>query len=158
VQEPSGEATVVAPERFPDIYRIHEERYAHGYGEGGVVSAVRERIEEGIGQLELGDRVRPDARLFLLANFCEMIVLPIERLGSTTGSAIPIEEDELFRRVTYDTITILSRAAEINRGRARRSEDDRISGHDVLDATSQKWDDLMLASRGFWLAFHLPTL
>src|SRR4051794_32920686 len=74
--------------------------------------------------------IRPDAELFLVLNFYELVVLP------STG----VEPDEapslVFDAIPGDVRLIVESAAQ----RAASLGDVEISGHDVLQAISANWE------------------
>ena len=126
------------PDFYP-IYRDLYERYVREHsGEEAprqLLSEITGAIDRAAAYLQLGERFRPDARLFLLINLHQMVLLPLAR-----ASAIPPE----FRdSLNEDVQAILRRALE-NGGR-------EISGHAVLKAVDQLWKVLrMTPGDGAW--------
>ncbi|HEX8948370.1 MAG TPA: hypothetical protein VF790_05370 [Dissulfurispiraceae bacterium] len=84
-------------------------------------------IDAAIGELGLTKRIRPDARLFLLVNLHQMVVLPL-----SSGVEPGLERADLEATLERDVTTILRNAAE-------RAEGSEISAHAILDATADTW-------------------
>jgi len=82
-------------------------------------------------------RVRPDAKLFLLTNLFQMVVLPAWLAGRVQDPSLP---SFLF----VDTVQILKQSA------AETSEDGEISSHAVLKAVDKNWQKLNLSSLKLW--------
>lgn len=103
---------------------------------------VKQVIDQVIEELNLRERVRPDARHFLLVNFHQFIVAP----AYLASPRLNINAAEVFDVLRDDTRTILRASEELSRERERGE----ISGHIVLDALSSRWDKLKSTFYEFW--------
>lgn len=102
---------------------------------------VTEAVESSVSTLGLVERVRPDAKHFLLVNFHQMVVLP---LAHPEAEGIGPPPPELEKILAEDTITILSEASE------RSRDADEITAADVLTAISTLWDRLGVSQFRIW--------
>lgn len=117
---------------YADLYDRYGEEFADD--ERRLVGRVRDLIEAAVSGLQLQpERLRPDARLFLLVNYYELLVLPL-RLGTS-----PMDEEEIFSRLGSDATHTLAKAAETT---------GEISGHLVMSTVSTEWDELQLGLGG----------
>jgi hypothetical protein len=135
---------------FYEIYRDLEERYrasrypyllgAEVLFRPGVVGprTIEDAISDALGDLGLSSQqLRPDARLFLLVNLHEMIVLP---LSASPGR---LEGQRLAELLRNDVRTILEAARE-------PTGNNEISGHAVINAISRVWDKLRATELDVW--------
>ncbi len=83
-----------------------------------------------------GRRLRPDAKLFLLINFLQMIVHPVSLAGRRNQS-------DLRRILFADTVSLLKEAAGETRDRD-------VSSHAVLKALTKNWMKLNLSALKLW--------
>jgi hypothetical protein len=83
-----------------------------------------------------GRQLRPDAKLFLLINFLQMIVLPVSFARRTS-------EADLGQALFVDTVSLLQDAAEETRDRD-------VSSHAVLKALTKNWNKLNLSALKLW--------
>jgi hypothetical protein len=113
---------------FEDLYK----RYLHGEApDKGSLQAlgwIGEEIDQAVADLGIGERIRPDARLFILVNLHQMIVSPLLKVRE-----IPLEE--LRAMVAKDLQTSLRQALQGG---------GEISGHAVLNAVHHLWKHLEL--------------
>jgi hypothetical protein len=86
---------------------------------------------------ERGVRLRPDAELFLLLNFREMIARPLDARGSVEV------RDELRGGLEHDIWTVAEAAAE-------DAEEPEVSGHQVVNALSKTWYRMITLRWGIW--------
>ena len=97
-------------------------------------------LENAIFDIEekIGKRLRPDARLFLLANFHLMIMLPMTHPMSTTSA------EELTDAIRSDIHSIVNTAAE------KSINEPDVSGGAILRATAQLWNTLKTNAQNIW--------
>ena len=81
-------------------------------------------------------RLRPDAKVFLLINLLQMVAVPV--LASGKGRNL-----ELGRLLFDDTITLVRRAADQAKGQ-------EVSSHAVLTAVANNWQKLKLSDLKLW--------
>jgi hypothetical protein len=130
-------------------YPIYEDLYTkHSSGmpepkEAELADRTREVIEGVIAAKGFSDKMRPDAKLFLLSNLHQSFVTPLVK-------AQKLSEDEILGYLHSDTETILRKAEKIAVERAEGQEDAVVSGHIALDALSQSWDEMDLAKPEIW--------
>jgi hypothetical protein len=138
---------------FYDIYRGLEERYRVSesvwrlgplqdprlpFPIGGI-QLVEDAISDTLIDLRLGsDKLRPDARLFLVTNMYQMIFLPI-----ASSSERKMDGGDISKLLRADLRTILDTAQE-------QSSDEEISSHAVFNAVSQVWDKLRATELDVW--------
>ena len=127
--------------RFYDIYnKIYWEYGTElGLAQGNRAQEIRDRIDNAIDEQSLSERVRPDARLYLLVNFHRLTVVPLIEGGS-------LSTDEISNHLSDDIGTILRRARDLADSREKKE----ISGHVIADAVSEDWDKLKLSSTSAW--------
>jgi hypothetical protein len=89
---------------------------------------IADAIDQAIADLHLRRRIRLDARHFLLLNFDQMVVLPLEQSQT--------EVEDLPGIVSQDLHTILAQAAE---------DYQVISSHAVLDAAAEVYESAGVA-------------
>lgn len=110
-----------------------------------------------------GDRVRPDARYFLLLNFYEMVLRPIALVGRLDDEAQGrLSRENLREDINHDIDLILETAEEyasegdeqprdhwghLPAERERRRE---ITGHSVIDAIHSAWDKIKFNEYLYW--------
>ena len=131
--------------RFHDIYDNLYSEYGNelGSAQAELAQQIRVRIDNAIDELYLSERIRPDAKLYLLVNFHRLVVMPLIEGGS-------ISTDEVFGYLSNDVGILLRRARDL----ADSREAEEISGHLMVDALSDVWDELRLLGadpiRFFW--------
>jgi len=81
-------------------------------------------------------QLRPDAKLFLLINFLQMVVIPVSLAGKR-------QETDLGRSLFADIVSLLKEAAGETTGRD-------VSSHAVLKALTKYWMKLNLSSLKLW--------
>ena len=89
-------------------------------------------------------RLRADAKYFLLLNFMQMVFAPVRLLGRDVTA-------ELTSSLVADINLVVNEAArrqQILPGLAAEQSD--VSGHAVLEAVSNRWRDLNLSSFRIW--------
>jgi hypothetical protein len=131
--------------RFHDIYDNLYREYGNelGSAQAELAQQIRVRIDNAIDELYLSERIRPDAKLYLLVNFHRLVVMPlIEGESISTNEALGYLSD--------DVGILLRRARDL----ADSREAEEISGHLMVDALSDVWDELRLLGadplRFFW--------
>lgn len=109
---------------------------------------IAESIDASIQQLDLADRVRPDAKYLLLINFYQMIVLPI-LFARRLDKASEYNAESLRPDIQSDIQTILKSASvrEIQRNGDVVKE---ISGGRILSEIAALWDELRVARVEVW--------
>jgi len=109
-----------------------------------LIAAADDRLHE-----ERGVRLRADAKLFLLVNFRELIVRPLDVMGS------PAEREELRSVLAGDIRRVALAAADSGdtdypvRSRDPK-EPDGISSHAVVNGLARNWDQVASLRPGFW--------
>jgi hypothetical protein len=128
--------------RFHDIYNDLYTEYGDELSpaQADLAQEIRVRIENAINESYLSERIRPDAKLYLLVNFHRLVVVPLIEGGG-------LSTDEILGHVSHDVGTILRRARDL-------AEAEEISGHVVVDALSDVWEESRLLQAGpvrsFW--------
>jgi hypothetical protein len=138
-----------------DVARVYDQMYS-SYGDSrdwlGIqaepqeiftADVVRKSIESTTAELELENQLRADARLFLLVNFHELILIPLLRTGRT-------DVDQSTARIQHDLIRILDTARSLAHSRSPAGSEVYVSGHTVVDALAASWNELELTSTGIW--------
>jgi hypothetical protein len=95
------------------------------------IEAIAERLPA-----ETGKTLRADARLLLLINAWQMVLQPILEVRERQPGVVVGE-------VLADIELVVARAAE-----APHIEE--ISGHRIVDALSDSWDQLRIGAWGLW--------
>jgi hypothetical protein len=102
--------------------------------------AERETFGGGTDQLNVspyaGRRLRPDAKLFLLINFLQMIVIPVILARRQDGP-------DLGRILFADTVTLLKESAD-------ETNETDVSSHSVLKALTKNWQRLNVSALKLW--------
>jgi hypothetical protein len=108
------------------------------------------------------DRVRPDARYFLLVNFYEMVLRPIALVGRKDDEVQQqLSRESLRENLKHDVDLILETAEEYAREPVEQprtywqapAEHERIreiTGHSVLDAIHSAWDKIKFNEYLYW--------
>ena len=131
--------------QFHDIYDNLYREYGDELSptQAQLPQEIRVRIDNAIDELYLSERIRPDAKLYLLVNFHRLVVMPLLEGGS-------FSTDEGFDYLSDDVGILLRRARDL----ADSREAEEISGHLMVDALSEVWDELRLLGadplRFFW--------
>jgi hypothetical protein len=128
--------------RFYSVYQTHYLSYGEELDPRRRELALRTRdiIEEAVEGWYVSERIRPDAKLFLLVDFHRLLVMPLVESGRMTP-------DEDFGRLGDDTGFIISSARDL----ADRDQEEEISSHRVVDTVSQEWDNLQLTRESIWM-------
>ncbi len=132
----------------PQFYGIYErlfESFGREFAEPEqqqLAQDAKQIINEAIDELRLYERVRPDARHFLLVNFHQFVLVPAYLAGDRLG----ISKDAVLDSLRTDARTILRDSEELSRQR----EKPEISGHIVLNSISNSWDRLKSTFYEFW--------
>jgi hypothetical protein len=112
--------------------------------ESRVLRWITEAIEYAISELRLTKEVRPDAKLFLLVNLHQLVVLPLLHPESKKISNI-----ELRDMLKNDVIHILRSSLE-SKGGYRDNQKHEISGGLILKTIAQIWGELGLNKLEVW--------
>ena len=119
---------IVETRHFETTFESLSEAYLKAHLGDEPLRWIAEAIDRSIADLGIQQRIRQDARHFLLVNLHQMVVLPQDRAGRMDG--------ELWSLLRNDVKVILAKAAE---------SAGEISAHAVLDATAGVYDSLVLA-------------
>jgi hypothetical protein len=125
-----------------DTYRVAARRFVLPAAPGFIhprvqVETVIEAVDAAASELALADRLRPDARYFLVINLYQMIALPFEHPDA------PTRPHDIVRELRADAKAILGEA----RGDAGTGE---VTGHDVASAVPKVWQQLRTAKWELW--------
>jgi hypothetical protein len=132
---------------FDRAYRDLADLYRIGQRYWGLVQPTRRRsdvrlvddaITEITSELGLRDRLRSDARFFLLVNLHQMVLLPL-----SYSEQMPRPRASLEKDIRDDIRTILETAGE-------QSNQREISGHIVINVLSNVWKDLRVTKLNLW--------
>jgi hypothetical protein len=99
---------------------------------------VDDAISDITKELGLGNRLRSDARFFLLVNLYQMVLLPL-----FYSEQMPRPWASLERDIRDDIRTILETAGE-------QSNQREISGHIIVNVLSNVWKDLRVTKLNLW--------
>jgi hypothetical protein len=102
------------------------------------IHIIDEVITQVVNELNLQERIRPDARFFLLVNVDQMIVMPLSYSGNLRVDRQPLNE-----MIRTDVRTILRTASE-------RVDQQEISGHRVVNVLSEIWGRLDISKLDVW--------
>lgn len=108
---------------------------------------VKNIINATIESLKLKVVVRDDAKLFLLINFTELIVIPVIERFSQEPSDIYINEDAFWEDVERDIGFILDYAQRQKKGGKNINE---ISSHSILKAINSQWNNILTLRIELW--------
>lgn len=109
------------PAEFDDARRIHD-----------AVARVSARAKE-----TWGVSLRADAELFLYLNAWQLVFRPVVAVRRVPAS-------EVQRRIESDMELVVARAARSSPAQAE------ISGHQIVDALAESWDELEISSFELW--------
>lgn len=112
---------------FEEIFESLYAAYLKAHPGDEPLTWIAEAIDRSVADLGIEQRIRWDARHFLLVNLHQIVTLPMDRAGRMDG--------DLWSLLRNDVKVILARASE---GAAE------ISAHSVLDATSQVYGSLVV--------------
>ena len=101
-------------------------------------------IESVIGKMKLGNKVRPDAKHFLLVNIHQMVVLPYSKFVDQ-GNGMVREGDFDWQQAIREDVEMI-----LNEVSPDISQEGEISGHDVIESVSKVWDKLKSSSAQIW--------
>lgn len=107
-------------------------------------------IDDKIRSLNLTERIRPDAKVFLATNFDVLIVTPLMHFGE-------VDSNILQQNLSEDIKSILVSSAQVSNLRNRRNgtildpiNQYEISSHDVLIAIQSIWSLLLTLRIEVW--------
>lgn len=92
-------------------------------------------------EMEENYPLRPDAKMFLISNFNQMIVKPIIYLKQENN--IDITTGDLLRTIAKDLNTILKYSLKIKK-------EEKISGHEMMKAIDNLWPTLESTKYELW--------
>lgn len=121
------------PERMPITFRADE-----------ILRRIKSSVDRGVERANLSNRLRPDARLFLLVNFHQLFLLPLYYVRGWSG-----EYEEYVNAVDPDIDLILKEADKSAR-KAGYEEKPEITGRHILDAVHNLWKELRLNRFEIW--------
>src|SRR5438445_306644 len=125
---------------YRDLYKSYERTTARDFllrpSRARVTRLISESIEVAAHEAIPSLTVRPDAMLFLLVNFNELVAKPLLH----TKAPPPKTPDDIARIVRGDVRTILSGAA---RG---KGQDREVSAGDVIRSVGQGYENLGVRS------------
>jgi hypothetical protein len=101
------------------------------------VSKIGDLIDKVADSLDLSETLRPDAKLYLLVNYHNLLVTPL--MQSETMS-----EEVLFDTLEQDLVLALRRAKK----QADWADRDTISGHLMLSTIDEVWSQSVLLGGG----------
>jgi hypothetical protein len=106
----------------------------------GLDDALRQMIKEADQRLrsEHDRALRPDAKLFLLINFRDMIARPLDAVGDDN------DRQQLREGLASDVWTVTDAA-----GRAG-PPDSEVSSHEVVNALNRNWDQMVTLRTRLW--------
>jgi hypothetical protein len=104
------------------------------------IKIVNDALENAIRDTGVERKLRPDARLFLLVNVHNMVVLPLSFAGEMPPQRVTIE------MLSEDLRLILKDAS----ARAEQLQEEEISGHMVLNVLSEVWGKLRITEWQLW--------
>jgi hypothetical protein len=136
----------------PEYERYYNERLAQLVSSSRVAavspfySDVALAVERGIEQAALPQpyQVRPDAKLFLVINFEELVVLPTRTVESSAASD-PLP-DLVNAEIPEDVAIIVNGALR----RAAAEGDTDITAHDLMQVIAANWEQLGFAQPWRW--------
>ena len=108
---------------------------------------VKNIINTKIESLRLKVEVRDDAKLFLLINFTDLIIIPVIERFSQEPSTIYINEDDFWEDVERDITFILDYA---QRQQKRGKNIGEISSHSILNAINSQWNKILTLRIELW--------
>ena len=88
-------------------------------------------VEKAISELSLSERIRPDAKLFLMVNVNQLILIPYRKVSPEFGSV----------GMLVDDIRVILKCA---RGIAQDRGRERIIARDVVEATGITWRSVLM--------------
>jgi hypothetical protein len=112
---------------FESIFESLYANYLEAHPGDEPLQGIAEAIDRSITELGIEQRIRWDARHFLLVNLHQVVTLPMDRAGRMDG--------DLWNLLRNDAKVILAKAAE---------KPGEISAHAVLDATAAVYGSLVL--------------
>jgi hypothetical protein len=124
-----------------------------------IVEDVRKAIDEA--EATQSAKLRTDAKYFLLLNFVDMVLLPIsivrEKRFNEPGSNI-ISEEKMRSDLAHDVREIINEAvrkkndevAELPWSERNKPEHKEISGHNVIDAIGNIWNEMKFNDYLYW--------
>jgi hypothetical protein len=127
------------PEYFGRRIGLFRKRRLPPFADMRTVRMIDNAIIEAQGELGLGDRVRPDARLFLLVNLHQMVALPVAGVSGRYREP----QSRVEEYVRQDVRDILEAAKE-------ESKDAEVSGHAVVGALARIWEKLQINKLEVW--------
>jgi hypothetical protein len=128
----------VREEYYPEFNRLYR-NYGEDDGDLPLIRRVRNVIDRAANAAELeGLPLRPDARLFMLVNLHQLVVLPM------TEGPEQVKPDDLFPRLDADVRRLLLLLREEFREHAA------VSSHAVLAALATHWSTFHFSGLNVW--------
>jgi hypothetical protein len=137
----------------PVLDKLTKERF------DAIVEDTRKAIDEA--EANQSAKLRTDAKLFLLVNFIDMVLFPIsfvrEKRSNDTGLTI-ISEEKMRSDLKHDIREIIKEAvnkknrevADLPWPERNKPEHREISGHNVIDAISNVWNEMKFNDYIYW--------
>lgn len=123
-------------------YRRHEIRYSV-LGDYELISLMENLVDQAIDEIEMTEYLRPDAKLFLLANLHLIVALPLSFPTSPTKFTLEIQED-----IKKDIKVVLNASRqELKKIDSTRKD---IAASHILWGTAKVLDNLTLKSWRIW--------
>lgn len=109
----------------------------------GVLPRITAMIEDAERRTKAPHRLRPDARLFLVVNFHQMVSRPLQ-----LGNVLP--DEQLLQLIHHDLRIVVEDAANEDDADAVTPSRDGISAAAVVRAIARRWKELKLNGIGVW--------
>lgn len=122
-------------EELSDRYQYFQMRFGQTAFRRILADVGDEVLIQGLAKKPL----RPDAKLFLLINLTEMVVIPV----LDPRNQRKVDENELRAAIRDDVRMLVATADEDGRG-------NEISSGDILRAVASHWDRLRINQIRFW--------
>lgn len=122
---------------YPNNYYPEFLHYSRRF-EFNLIRSIRTKIEKSTNE----DKLRADAKYFLLVNFHELVLKPIlegEYYGEVTN------ENELLKNIEDDIQNIISTTINVEENR-----EGKISGHKIIGTINMLWRELKTTRIGAW--------
>ena len=119
------------------------------------LTTISQEVDGIAREIEIEDALRPDARLFLVINFNELVFRPIETIVNGSSISDPLKSnlrdtESLKNDLIHDIKIILSASRRSARSVAYVRGEYKISGHDIINAISKNWHKLNLLRSNVW--------
>lgn len=137
-------------EIYKDMFEVygHSVFYSFDY-EVRLVRRIKEQIDRAIAKLDMSQQLRPDAKLLLLVNFHQLVVLPlihpsINRIVYPSSYSPLRDINKVLNFILEDTLAILEAA------RSKNNNEQEITSGDILKSISALWQKLKINDIKVW--------